>query len=197
MEIKRFYHSIRLKLMKNPRKRAAYLKKHHLLDAIGENCIWGPTRLPLYSELIRLHNNVVVHKSAVIIPHDMVNGFLKRARPDMDFGYRERLGCVEIMDNVYVGNHVTILPDVRIGQNCIISTGSVVTQDIPENSVVAGNPAKVIGRFDIFCAMRRARNKENVRLVNQKLSAELAKEKWERFDRKHAEHKRNGEIEGK
>ena len=187
MEAKRVYHSLRLKLMRNPRKKAAYLKKHHLLAAIGENCIWGPARLPLYSQLIRLHNNVSIHKTAVIIPHDMVNGFLKRARPDMDFGHRERIGCVEIMDNVYVGNHVIILPDVRIGKNCIISTGSVVTQDIPENSVVGGHPARVVGRFDIFCAMRRARGKENVRFPNQKLPDELAKETWERFERKHAE----------
>jgi len=187
MEAKRVYHSIRLKLIRNPRKKAAYLKKHHLLDAIGENCIWGPSRLPLYSQLIRLHNNVTIHKTAVIIPHDMVNGFLKRARPDMDYGHRERLGCVEIMDNVYVADHVVILPGVRIGKNCIISTGSVVTQDIPENSVVAGNPARVVGRFDIFCAMRRARSKENVAFPNQKLPDELAKETWERFDRKHAD----------
>lgn len=187
MEVKRLYHTIRLKMMKNPREKAAYLKKHHVLDAIGENCMWGPTKMPLYPQLIRLHNNVVIHKSAVIIPHDMVNGFLKKARPDMDFGYRERLGCVEIMDNVYVANHAIILPDVRIGKNCIISTGSVVTQDIPENSIVAGNPAKVVGRFDIFCAMRRARGSDNVRFTNQKLQDERAKEEWERFDRKHAD----------
>jgi len=187
MEAKRLYHSICLLLLGSYRKRAAYLKKHHLLDAVGENCRWGPSRLPLYSRLIRLHNNVTIHKTAVIIPHDMVNGFLKRAKPDMDFGHRERLGCVEIMDNVYVADHVVILPGVRIGKNCIISTGSVVTQDIPENSVVAGNPARVVGRFDIFCAMRRARSKENIAFPNQKLPDELAKETWERFDRKHAE----------
>lgn len=191
MERRRFYHAIRLKMIKNPRKRAAYLKKHHLLNSIGENCVWGPGKLPLYPELIRLHNNVLIHKSAVIITHDMVNGFLKRVRPDYDFGYRERLGCVEIMDNVYVGNHVTILPNVRIGENCIISTGSVVTQDIPANSVVAGNPAKVVGRFDIFCAMRRAKKNDVSGLVNQKLSDKLATEQWEHFDKKHEEKHKN------
>ena len=185
MKLERFYHSIRLKMYRNPRKRAAYLKKHHLLNGVGENCLWGPSRMPLYPELIRLHNNIVIHKSAVIITHDMVNGFLKRARPDMDFGYRERLGCVEIMDNVYVGNHVTILPGVRIGKNCIISTGSVVTEDIPENSVVAGNPARVIGRFDLYCAMRRMNKNQNVKFRNQKLPDSLARQQWERFDKKY------------
>ena len=55
-------------------KRAAYLKKHGLLAGIGENCRWG-VGLPLYSELIKLHNNVIVHKSAKLMAHDMLNGF--------------------------------------------------------------------------------------------------------------------------
>ncbi|MBR6400410.1 MAG: acyltransferase [Firmicutes bacterium] len=147
--------------------------------------------MPLYPKLIRLHNNVAIHKTAVIITHDMVDGFLKKARPDMGFGHRERLGCIEIMDNVYVANEVIIMPNVRIGKNCIISTGSVVTQDIPENSVVAGNPAKVVGRFDIFCAMRRMRSTENVKFRNQKLPDELAKEHWNKFEQKHTEKKEN------
>ena len=189
MKLERFYHSLRLKMMKNPRKRAAYLKEHHLLNAIGDNCIWGPTKMPLCPQLIRLHNNVMIHKTAVIITHDMINGILKRARPEMDFGYRERLGCVEIMDNVYVGNHVVILPEVHIGKNCIISTGSVVTQDIPENSIVAGNPAKVVGRFDVYCAMRSMNKKWNVPFRNQEIPDELVKQNWERFDKKYNKNK--------
>ena len=185
MKIKRLYHSFRLLMLMGPRRRAAYIKKKNLLDGIGEKCAWGPTKMPLYPKLIRIHNNVSIHKTAAIITHDMINKFLKKAKPDMDFGYRERLGCVEIMDNVYVGNQVIILPDVRIGSNCIISAGSVVTQDIPENSVVAGNPAKVVGRFDIYCAMRSAR-KNNIREFQcQKLPDDLAIEQWELFEKKH------------
>ena len=185
--LERFYHSVRLKMLKSARRRAEYLKKHHLLNAIGENCRWGPAKMPLYPELIRLHDNVMIHQSASIITHDMVNGFLKIARPDMDFGHIERLGCVEIMDNVYVGNRVIILPEVRIGKNCIISTGSVVTQDIPENSVVAGNPAKVIGRFDLYCAMRRMNKNRNVKFKTQEIPDEVVEKQWERFDKKYNE----------
>jgi len=183
---KRLYHSLRLLLLGGPRRRAAYLKKHALFDAIGENCAWGPVKMPIHPKLIRLHNHVVIHKTAVIVTHDMLNGFLQKARPDKDFGYRERLGCVEIMDDVYVGNRVTILPGVRIGKNCVISTGSVVSQDIPENSVVAGNPARVVGRFDIFCAMRSARKSEIKRFKSQELPDEIAGQLWERFDQKNA-----------
>lgn len=183
MNTKRIWHSFRLMMIGTAQKRAAYLKKHHLLNAIGENCLWGPRKLPVRSDLIRLGNNVTIHKSAVIVPHDMINRFLSKARPDMDFGARERLGCVEIMDNVYVGNHAIIQPDVRIGKNCIISTGSVVTKDVPENSVVAGNPAQVVGRFDIFCAMRRARKDDG---VDRSQRDQLTKALWERFEQKRA-----------
>ena len=47
-----------------------------------------------------------------------------------------------IGDNVRIGSNATILP-VSIGDNCIIGAGSVVTKDIPENSVAFGNPARV------------------------------------------------------
>lgn len=49
-----------------------------------------------------------------------------------------------IGDNVYVGANVCILGDVTIGNNVIIGAGSVVVKDVPDNCVVAGNPAKVI-----------------------------------------------------
>lgn len=49
-----------------------------------------------------------------------------------------------IGDNVALGANVVIIGDVRIGNNVIIGAGSVVTKDVPNNCVVAGNPAKII-----------------------------------------------------
>ena len=51
---------------------------------------------------------------------------------------------VTIGDNVWIGGSVTILPGVRIGNNVTIGAGSVVTKDIPDNVVAAGNPCRVI-----------------------------------------------------
>ena len=45
-------------------------------------------------------------------------------------------------DNVRIGSNSTILP-VKIGNNCVIGAGSVVTKDIPDGSIVYGNPAKI------------------------------------------------------
>ena len=53
-------------------------------------------------------------------------------------------GPVHIGDNVWIGDKVTILPNVTIGKGCIIAANAVVTKDIPEHSVAAGVPAKVI-----------------------------------------------------
>lgn len=49
-----------------------------------------------------------------------------------------------IQKNAKIGGNVTILPEVIIGENALIGAGSVVTQDIPKNSVAVGNPARVI-----------------------------------------------------
>ncbi|WP_289860646.1 hypothetical protein [uncultured Muribaculum sp.] len=54
-----------------------------------------------------------------------------------------------------IGAGSRILPDVRIGSNVIIAAGSIVTKDIPDNSVAAGIPAKVIGDFDTLVEKRK------------------------------------------
>ena len=56
---------------------------------------------------------------------------------------------VTIGDSVWIGGNVTILPGVTIGDNCTIGAGSVVTHDIPANSIAAGNPARVIKQIKL------------------------------------------------
>jgi len=53
-------------------------------------------------------------------------------------------GCVNIGENVMVGAGAVVLPRLTIGKNTIIGAGAVVTKDVPENSVVIGNPAQLI-----------------------------------------------------
>lgn len=56
---------------------------------------------------------------------------------------------VEIKDGTWVGAHAIILPGVRsIGPNAVIGAGAVVTKDVPPNTVVAGNPARVVRELD-------------------------------------------------
>lgn len=62
--------------------------------------------------------------------------------------YKECKGGPVIEDYVRVGAHATILPGIRIGRNSLIGAGTVVTRDVPENSVVVGNPGKIIKTVD-------------------------------------------------
>ncbi|XQW85920.1 DapH/DapD/GlmU-related protein [Thalassotalea piscium] len=61
--------------------------------------------------------------------------------PSSRLSYREP---ISIGDNVFIGWGSIVLPGVCIGNNVVVGAGSVVTKNIPDNSVVAGNPAKVI-----------------------------------------------------
>ena len=55
---------------------------------------------------------------------------------------------VTIGDNVWIGGNVVINPGISIGDNVIIGSGSVVTKNIPDNVIAAGNPCKVLRKID-------------------------------------------------
>jgi acetyltransferase-like isoleucine patch superfamily enzyme len=68
--------------------------------------------------------------------------------------YKECKGGPVVEDYARIGANCTILPGVRIGRNSLVGAGSVVTKDVPENSVVAGSPARIIKMIDeltCFC----------------------------------------------
>lgn len=67
------------------------------------------------------------------------------------FGGRgNKKGAPNIGDNCLIGAHSIIIGPVKIGNNSIVGAGSVVINDVPDNSVVAGNPAKFI-KFNKIC----------------------------------------------
>ena len=51
---------------------------------------------------------------------------------------------ITVGNNVWIGGNVVVVPGVTIGDNCVIGAGSVVTKDIPANTLAVGNPCKVI-----------------------------------------------------
>ncbi len=56
---------------------------------------------------------------------------------------------IKIGKNVWIGAHATVLSGVTIGDNSIVAAGAVVSKDVPENTVVAGVPAKIIRRIEL------------------------------------------------
>ena len=63
---------------------------------------------------------------------------------DTRYTYDEFAKPVHIANKVWIGANVLILPGVSIGSGAVIGGGSVVTKDVPENTVVVGNPARII-----------------------------------------------------
>lgn len=68
--------------------------------------------------------------------------------------YPYRTYKIELCDNVFIGANAFIMGNVKVGPNAIVAAGSVVTKDVPPNSVVGGNPAKVIFDMNIFIEKR-------------------------------------------
>lgn len=89
--------------------------------------------------LVEIGSNCVLTDGVRILTHGFDWVILKRI-------YHELLGSsgkVVIEDNVFIGMDSVILPGTRIGKNTIIGAGSIVTGDIPPDSVAVGNPCKV------------------------------------------------------
>lgn len=93
---------------------------------------------------IQIGNDVLLASRVTIIDHN--HG--KRDFSDLEIPPMKRelssKGPIVIEDNVWLGENVTVLGGVRIGRNSIVGANSVVTKDIPANSIAAGNPAKII-----------------------------------------------------
>lgn len=66
-----------------------------------------------------------------------------------------RIGKVKVGNRVFIGASSIILPGVTIGDDVVIGAGSVVSRDIPDRHVAAGNPAKIICTIDEFLSRKR------------------------------------------
>ena len=143
---------LRVALIFDSEKRTKYIVKHKIFKEVGENFFFQPRMLPSDPELIKFHNNVSVASDVTFITHDIAHNVLN----NLGEGYFPyNYGCIEVLDNVFIGANSTILPNIKIGPNAIIAAGSVVTKDVPENSIVAGVPAKVIGTFNDYVEKRK------------------------------------------
>ncbi len=110
--------------------RIGYLRRFHRMD-VHPGC-----RISLKAHLdvtnptgVHIDDGTYVAFGAVVLTHDM-----SRALTTDTY----------IGRNCFIGAHSIIMPGVRIGDHCIVAAGAVVTQDVPPNSMVGGNPARIL-----------------------------------------------------
>jgi acetyltransferase-like isoleucine patch superfamily enzyme len=129
----------------NPRgdEYAEFLRLHGNFHSIGEHCSILTSTVISDPAYVRLGNNVQFSTCA-LIGHDGSIGMLNHA-----YGVKlDAVGKIDIRDNVFIGYHAIILPGVTIGPDAIVAAGSVVSRDVAPGDIVAGVPARSIGRVD-------------------------------------------------
>lgn len=136
---------------------------------VGERCRFFSTEFSTEQYLINIGNHVTIASGVYFITHDGGVWVIR----DL---YDEHKNCnivgkINIGDNVFIGINAIIMPGVTIGKNSIVAAGSVVTKSFPDNSIIAGVPARKIKSLDEYI------NKNEKILINTKnLSEEDKKE---------------------
>lgn len=141
-----------VKTLRKIRRKLIYIfNKEKYMELVGVNFKKG--EVYLYGNiswgsepwLITLGSNVHITDGVKFINHDGGTLLFRKSIPDLEITKPILIG-----NNVYIGNNVIILPGVTVGNNVVIGAGSIVTKNIPDNSVVAGVPAKKIKLIDEY-----------------------------------------------
>ena len=148
---------------------------------VGQNFqrLHGSIIDPAHCWLITIGDNVTLAPNVHILAHDASTCF--------DLGYA-KIGRVNIGNNVFIGAGSIILPNVNIGNKVIIGAGSVVTGDIDNNTVCAGNPAKVICSYEDYINKYKKKMQtsaiydESYTLRNKKITTEQKNDMYKALD---------------
>jgi acetyltransferase-like isoleucine patch superfamily enzyme len=144
MNLKGFFKRLMLLLLKKASNnvKIKYLRKQGM--KIGENCLINTVAFSTEPYLIEIGNHVAIANGTEIITHD---GAIWCLRDEL--GHADVFGKVKIGNNVFIGNNCTILPNTIIGNNSIVGAGSVVRGKFPDDSVIFGNPAKIVLKMTV------------------------------------------------
>jgi acetyltransferase-like isoleucine patch superfamily enzyme len=116
------------------------IRCHEGVVEIGAKTVMGQDCTISAYQRVRIGEQCVIADRAMFIDFD--HGVVEVERPIRLQGIYKR--DVEVGSNVWIGYGACILRGVRIGDNAVIGTNSVVTKDVPANAVVGGVPARVL-----------------------------------------------------
>lgn len=119
---------------------------------IGENTkIWAMESITIGNNVLIAHNvNIIDNNSHSIDPIERRDEFSEYFINSLGKDYNIEKSKIIISDDVWIGLNTVILKGVKIGKGTIIAAGSVLTNDAPENVIMAGNPAKVVKNIPNF-----------------------------------------------
>ena len=130
-----------------------------MLGACGPNFDFRPPVYMDYAERLHIGADVFINADLLVLGGGLVTigdrvligpgaRFYTPNHP-LDLELRQagwEIGLpITIEDDAWLGGSVVVCPGVRIGRGAVVGAGSVVTRDVPDGAVVAGNPARVIG----------------------------------------------------
>ena len=122
-------------------KRGTIYATHHAEITIGNNVGMSSTVIWCHHK-ISIGNNVKLGAGVILMDTDAHSiDYKKRRTPHTDYDKR---ASIVIEDDVLVGVNSIVLKGVTIGARSIIGAGSVVTKNIPQDCIAAGNPAQII-----------------------------------------------------
>lgn len=180
MDWYRIRHTVGMCMCSTAVKRAAYLKKHDILYHIGDNCMTMFRKIPLYPKLISFGDNVWIASEVSFVTHDVIHRMLNNCVAGD--GFKEKIGCIDIKDNVFVGSNTIILSGVTIGCNTVIAAGSVVNKSIPGNGVYGGPGGKYICSLDDLIERRKNAPQIEIKRGKGGLSEETVAACWMQFN---------------
>ena len=129
----------------------AYGKSHEKSLIFGNNVQINDFVHIAALDSVKIGNNVLIASKVFItdLEHGSYSGNEYDSVPDSIVKDRPLSSKpVFIKDNVWIGEYVSVLPGVTIGENSIIGANSVVTKNIPANSIAVGSPAKIIKKYN-------------------------------------------------
>ncbi len=113
----------------------------------GSNIEVGENFFANYNFTVLDTGKVTIGKNAQIAPNVSIYTAGHPVHPDARNSGYEYGVPVSIGDNVWIGGNTVILPGVTIGDNVVIGAGSVVTKNLPDNVIAAGNPCRIIRKI--------------------------------------------------